>query len=117
MDWRHHPCGARSRSVRAEAWKELALQNARKRYAAPVRTLAEAQSFYGMLCTGSEVLSSPLSCSFTSSLRTEGDALLKLSDDAKRARSTTEKTTSHRTSRTKWLDDDEVPARLSERQP
>ena len=102
-----------------EALKELApCINSRKRYVAPVRTLAEAQSFYGMLCTGSKVLSlSPLVVKMPGfASRDECDALLKLSDDAQRSTIDNEQvTTSHRTSRTKWLDDDEVPARLSER--
>ncbi len=102
-----------------EALKELAPSvNARKRYVAPVRTLAEAQSFYGMLCPGSEVLSlSPLVVRMPGfASRDECDIMLKLSDDAQRSTIDNEQvTTSHRTSRTKWLDDDEVPARLSER--
>jgi len=102
-----------------EALKELAPSiDSRKRYVAPVRTFAEARSFYGMLCAGSEVLSmSPLVVRMPGfASRDECDTLLKLSDDAQRSTIDNEQvTTEHRTSRTKWLDDDEVPARLSER--
>ena len=72
-----------------------------------------------MLCPGSEVLSlSPLVVKMPgfASHAAECDILFKLSDDAQRSTIDNEQvTTSHRTSRTKWLDDDEVPARLSER--
>ena len=102
-----------------EARAELCEANdARKRYVAPVRTLEEAQAFYGMLCTGSEVLSlSPLVVRLPGfASHDECDIMLKLSDDAQRSTIDNEQvTTSHRTSRTKWLDDDEVPARLSQR--
>ena len=110
---------ALQKNTGSEARAELAPSvNSRKRYVAPVRTLAEAQAFYGMLCPGSEVLSlSPLVVKMPRfASREECDTLLKLSDDAQRSTIDNEQvTTSHRTSRTKWLDDDEVPARLSER--
>ena len=110
---------ALQKNTGSEARVELVSSvNARKRYVAPVRTLAEAQSFYGMLCTGSEVLSlSPLVVKMPRfASHDECDTLLKLSDDAQRSTIDNEQvTTSHRTSRTKWLDDDEVPSRLSER--
>jgi prolyl 4-hydroxylase len=110
---------ALQKNTGSEARVELAPSiDSRKRYVAPVRTLAEAQAFYGMLCAGSEVLSlSPLVVKMPGfASHDECDALLKLSDDAKRSTIDNEQvTTSHRTSRTKWLDDDEVPARLSER--
>ena len=110
---------ALQKNTGSEARAELSeASQGRRRYVAPVRTLEEAQAFYGMLCPGSEVLSlSPLVVKMPGfASRDECDIMLRLSDDAQRSTIDNEQvTTSHRTSRTKWLDDDEVPTRLSER--
>lgn len=113
---------ALQKTTSTEARAELQMTGLqRKRYVAPVRTTEEARRFYGALFPGAQVLSaSPLIVRLPRFASTaECDALLSLGASMKRSTivdgGDQNSTAEHRTSRTKWLDDDAVPSSLSSR--